>query len=58
MLYVRDGALLEIWLTEAEDQAAEAMPLDLSDEETSALVRLLTKATDADRFPLSPRVQT
>ena len=35
-----------------------SMPLDLNDEETDALVRLLTKAIDGDRYPLSPRVQT
>ena len=34
------------------------MPLDLTDEEASALVRLLTNAIDGDRYPLSPRVQT
>jgi len=34
------------------------MPLDLTNEETSALVRLLTNAIDGDRYPLSPRVQT
>jgi len=34
------------------------MPLDLNDEETEALVRLLSKAIDEDRYPLSPGVQT
>ena len=31
--------------------------LDLTDEETAALTRLLRDAVDGDRFPLSPRVQ-
>jgi len=34
------------------------MHLDLSDDETAALTRLLRKAIDEDRFPLSPRVRT
>jgi hypothetical protein len=34
------------------------MILDLSDEETTALARLLGHAIDADRYPLSPRIQT
>jgi hypothetical protein len=34
------------------------MILDLSDEETAALTRLLTNTIDADRYPLSPRIQT
>jgi hypothetical protein len=34
------------------------MQLDLSDEESAALARLLTNTIDADRYPLSPRVQT
>jgi hypothetical protein len=34
------------------------MHLDLSDEETTALARLLSSTIDGDRFPLSPRVQT
>jgi hypothetical protein len=34
-----------------------SMPLDLTDEETAALLRLLREAIDGDRFPLSPRVQ-
>ena len=34
------------------------MPLDLSDEETTALVGLLRNAIDEDHFPLSPRVLT
>jgi hypothetical protein len=35
-----------------------AMNLDLSDEEIAALTRLLTNTIDADRYPLSPRIQT
>jgi hypothetical protein len=31
------------------------MTLDLGDEETAALVRLLTDTIDGDRYPLSPR---
>jgi hypothetical protein len=34
------------------------MQLDLNDDETAALTRLLTNTIDADRYPLSPRVQT
>ena len=34
------------------------MQLDLTDEEIAALARLLTNTIDADRYPLSPRVQT
>jgi hypothetical protein len=34
------------------------MTFDLTDEETAALARLLSQAIDADRFPLSPRIQT
>jgi hypothetical protein len=34
------------------------MILDLSDEETTALLRLLSTTIDEDRYPLSPRVQT
>jgi hypothetical protein len=33
------------------------MMLDLTDEETDA-TRLLSRTTDNDRYPLSPRVQT
>jgi hypothetical protein len=33
------------------------MQLDLTDEETEALARLIRSAIDGDRFPLSPRVQ-
>ena len=33
------------------------MKLDLTDEETDALARLLRDTIDADRYPLSPRVQ-
>jgi hypothetical protein len=34
------------------------MTLDLTDEETAALTRLLTNTIDTDRYPLSPRIQT
>jgi hypothetical protein len=34
------------------------MTLDLSDDETAALTRLLTNTIDADRYRLSPRIQT
>jgi hypothetical protein len=34
------------------------MQLDLTEEETAALTRLLTNTTDSDRYPLSPRIQT
>jgi len=34
------------------------MELDLTEEETVALTRLLTNTIDADRYPLSPRIQT
>ena len=34
------------------------MQLDLNDDETAALTRLLTITIDADRYPLSPRIQT
>jgi hypothetical protein len=33
------------------------MPLDLTEEETDALARLLSRTIDEDRYPLSPRVQ-
>jgi hypothetical protein len=33
------------------------MQLDLTDDETAALARLLTDTIDADRYPLSPRIQ-
>jgi hypothetical protein len=33
------------------------MQLDLTDDETGALARLLTNTIDADRYPLSPRIQ-
>jgi hypothetical protein len=33
------------------------MQLDLSDEETLALLNLLVETIEADKFPLSPRVQ-
>jgi hypothetical protein len=32
------------------------MTLDLTDDETAALVRLLRHAIDEDRYPLSPRL--
>jgi hypothetical protein len=34
------------------------MHLDLTEDETSALTRLLRKAIDEDRYPLSLRVRT
>jgi hypothetical protein len=34
------------------------MIFDLNDEETAALARLLSQTIDADRYPLSPRIQT
>ena len=34
------------------------MQLDLTDEEIAALARLLTNTIDADRYPLSSRIQT
>jgi hypothetical protein len=34
------------------------MTLDLTDEETAALLRGLDSIIDGDRFPLSPRVLT
>jgi hypothetical protein len=34
------------------------MNLDLTDEESEALARLLAETIDGDRFPLSPRIQT
>jgi hypothetical protein len=34
------------------------MIIDLNDEETAALARLLSDTIDGDRFPLSPRIQT
>ena len=33
------------------------MTLDLTEEETAALARLLTNTIDADRYPLSPRIE-
>jgi hypothetical protein len=33
------------------------MHLDLSDDQAAALTRLLRKAIDEDRYPLSPRVR-
>jgi len=33
------------------------MNLDLTDEETIALARLLSDTIDGDRYPLSPRIQ-
>ena len=34
------------------------MTLELNDEETAALSRLLSQTINSDRYPLSPRVQT
>jgi hypothetical protein len=34
------------------------MTLELSDEEITALARLLNETINGDRFPLSPRIQT
>ena len=34
------------------------MHLDLTDEETFALLNLLTQTIENDRYPLSPRIQT
>jgi hypothetical protein len=34
------------------------MYLDLTNDETAAFTRLLTNTVDADRYPLSPRIQT
>jgi hypothetical protein len=34
------------------------MNLDLTDDETAGLARLLSDTIDADRYPLSPRIQT
>jgi hypothetical protein len=34
------------------------MILDLTEEETVALARLLSRTIDDDRYPLSPRIQT
>jgi len=34
------------------------MPLDLTDEETAALERLLSETINGDRYPLSPRILT
>jgi hypothetical protein len=36
---------------------ASSMQLELTDEETLALLNLLTKAIESDPFPLAPRVQ-
>jgi hypothetical protein len=36
----------------------KVMQPDLTDDETTALTRLLTNTIDADRYPLSPRIQT
>jgi hypothetical protein len=33
------------------------MQIDLTEDETAALARLLTNTIDADRYPLSPRIQ-
>lgn len=34
------------------------MTLELTEEETAALTRLLSTTIDDDRYPLSPRIQT
>jgi hypothetical protein len=34
------------------------MQLDLTDEETLALLNLLMETIEADRYPLSPRIRT
>jgi hypothetical protein len=34
------------------------MIFDLTDEETEALARLLSRAIDDDHYPVSPRIQT
>ena len=34
------------------------MTLDLTEEETDALARLLSRTIDDDRYPLSPSIQT
>jgi hypothetical protein len=34
------------------------MTIDLTDEETVALTRLLSQTIDANRYPLSPRIRT
>jgi hypothetical protein len=34
------------------------MMLDLTEEETDALTKLLSRTIDDDRYPLSPRIQT
>ena len=49
---------VEIRRQAAEATAAMGIILDLTDEETAALARLLTNTIDADRYPLSPRIQT
>jgi hypothetical protein len=33
------------------------MRLDLTEEETGALAKLLSRTIDDDRYPLSPRIQ-
>jgi hypothetical protein len=34
------------------------MMLDLTEEEADALAELVSRTIDADRYPLSPRIQT
>jgi hypothetical protein len=34
------------------------MMLDLTEEETDALARVLSRTIDDDRYPLAPRIQT
>ena len=36
----------------------KGMQLDLTDDETAALERLLSDAIDRDRYPLSPRIKS
>jgi hypothetical protein len=38
--------------------APRLMKLDLTDEEATALLRLLDRAIGDDRYPLSPRIRT
>jgi hypothetical protein len=42
----------------AESSHLQIMPLDLTDDETAALERLLRETIDGDRYPLSQRVLT
>jgi hypothetical protein len=47
-----------VFLLNARLPSSGVMHLDLSDEETLALLNLLTQTIDNDRYPLSPRIQT